>query len=373
MRNALRGWTVFAALSAAATALPALAVSSDGSNLPYAGAQYLFEFGDSQRDSDNGDGVNLNLGVPLSDMPNMALEITLTDIGRERDIDGKDDYQTALLLNLVRDFGTFGWDGEQGMRFKPFVLGGIGAVQEDVRGDKHMHAGLNLGGGVVIPTNFHGLGVRAEAGVLAHFNDGKSVADEDLLTDFRIGLGVQMPLWFLADKGGATAPAEDCGVRVVSGLPGSYRDCGPDSDRDGVADAADQCPATPAGTLVDGKGCPVTDGFVLRNVNFELDSATLTESSKTVLDSVAATLNSPANQAINVQIGGHTDVVGTEEYNVMLSQRRADAVREYMTSKGVSAERMRAQGFGTSQPVASNDSEEGRAQNRRVEFKIIVE
>jgi OmpA-OmpF porin, OOP family len=366
MRYMVRGLLVLAGCWTASAA----AVSSDDRNLPYAGAQYLFEFADSARDSDDGDGFQLSLGLPLK-WHNTALELTLSDVGRERNIDGKDDYQTALMVDLVRDFGTYGWDS--GLRFKPFVLAGLGAVQEDVRGDKHVHLGANLGGGLLFPTRFHGLAIRTEARWLAHDNGGESVAGKDLLSDIHLSLGVQIPLWFLAEDDSLPPPVEDCGVRVVEGVATTRDDCGPDSDRDGVVDSADRCPGTPSGTLVDARGCPMTDGFVLRGVNFAFDSATLDEPSMQVLDTVAATLTAKANTGIKVQIGGHTDVVGSEAYNIMLSEQRAEAVRQYLIGKGVAGERMSAQGFGTSQPVAANDTEEGRAMNRRVEFKIRAE
>jgi OmpA-OmpF porin, OOP family len=366
MRNMVRGLMLVAGCWAA----QAGAVSSDERNLPYVGAQYLLEFADSARNSDDGDGFQLSLGLPIG-WPNSAIELTLSDVGRDRFIDGKNDYQTALMVDWVYDFGSFGWDS--GIAFKPFVLAGIGAVQEDVRGSKHTHLGANLGAGLLFPTGFHGLAVRTEARWLGHDNGGKSVSGENLLEDFHVSLGLQLPLWFLAEDDSAPAPVDDCGVRVVGGTATTRDDCGPDSDRDGVVDSADRCPGTPSGTLVNARGCPMTDGFVLRGVNFPFDSATLDDAAMQVLDDVAATLASKSNQNLQVQIGGHTDVVGSEAYNIMLSQQRAEAVRQYLVGRGVAAERLTAEGFGTSQPIASNDSEEGRAQNRRVEFKIRAE
>lgn len=368
MRNVIRGLLLVAGCWTA----QAVAVSSDGGNLPYFGAQFLYEFPDSARASDEGQGVHLTVGMPLS-WKDTAAELTLTDLGRKRDLDGKKDYQTTLMFDLVRSLGTYGWDGTNAPQFVPFVIGGIGAVQEDVRGDKHTHFGVNLGVGALFPTSFYKMAIRTEARAIAHDNGGESVANEDLLTDFRVTLGVQLPLWFLAESGDLPPPVSNCGVRVVDSQATTRDDCGPDSDNDGVVDSADRCPGTPSATLVDATGCPMTDGFVLRNVNFTLDSADLTEDSKFVLDTVATTLNSSANKSIKVQIGGHTDVIGTEPYNLMLSQQRAESVRQYLIGKGVDGSRMTALGLGTSQPMASNDTEEGRALNRRVEFKIVVE
>lgn len=140
--------------------------------------------------------------------------------------------------------------------------------------------------------------------------------------------------------------------------------CPLDSDGDGVPDFRDQCPDTPAGTEVNALGCP--ESLVLRDVNFEFDSAQLTPQAQQVLDGVAERLVSNPN--VRVSIDGHTDSVGSAEYNQQLSQRRAESVVEYLASQGVEQQRMRAQGFGEEQPVASNETDEGRAENRRVEL-----
>jgi OOP family OmpA-OmpF porin len=107
--------------------------------------------------------------------------------------------------------------------------------------------------------------------------------------------------------------------------------------------------------------------IVLRGVNFAFDRAEIDEASAVVLDVAADTLKGCPNVAVRVE--GHTDSVGTDAYNQGLSERRANAVRNYLVDHGVSASRLTAVGFGESQPVASNDTAEGRALNRRVELK----
>lgn len=107
--------------------------------------------------------------------------------------------------------------------------------------------------------------------------------------------------------------------------------------------------------------------LVLEGVNFEFDSARLTRESYEVLDRVARSLREWPE--VRVEIGGHTDDQGTPEYNMDLSQRRTESVRDYLMSKGVGGSRLEARGYGESQPVTSNDTEEGRARNRRVELK----
>lgn len=145
-----------------------------------------------------------------------------------------------------------------------------------------------------------------------------------------------------------------------------------DSDGDGVYDSVDRCPGTPKGTKVDQYGCPIAKKiqvgktYVFEGVQFEVNKADLKASAFPILDQVANALK--AEPDIKVLINGHTDSTGKRDYNIDLSQRRAESVKNYLVSKGVSAERLTATGYGPDRPVASNDTTEGRAQNRRVEF-----
>jgi len=107
--------------------------------------------------------------------------------------------------------------------------------------------------------------------------------------------------------------------------------------------------------------------LVLEGVNFITDSAELTTGSRRILDRVAESLQD--RPEVEVEIEGHTDSVADAAYNMDLSQRRAESVREYLMSKGVAGRRLTARGYGETHPVASNDSPEGRARNRRVELR----
>lgn len=145
-----------------------------------------------------------------------------------------------------------------------------------------------------------------------------------------------------------------------------------DSDGDGVLDNRDKCPGTPAGVRVDADGCRIlTQGDVIKleGVFFEFDSAKLKSESQTRLDRDAASLN--RNAGVRVEIAGHTDSVGSDTYNQSLSQKRAESVREYLLSQGVSSSQLTARGYGESNPVASNTTDDGRAQNRRVEMNVL--
>jgi outer membrane protein OmpA-like peptidoglycan-associated protein len=109
---------------------------------------------------------------------------------------------------------------------------------------------------------------------------------------------------------------------------------------------------------------------VLRNIYFDFNKASFKQVSYEELNKLERLLQQ--NTAMNVEIGGHTDIVGTKNYNQLLSRKRAEAVKDYLTKKGIDSRRITAVGYGSTKPLASNDDEEeGRELNRRVEFKVL--
>ena len=134
-----------------------------------------------------------------------------------------------------------------------------------------------------------------------------------------------------------------------------------DLDKDGVLNGSDACPNTPTGAEVDARGC-----WVLKGVNFENNSDALTAASNVVLDKVAKVLAN--NPSVKVLVEGHTDGRGDASYNESLSQRRADSVKAYLVGKGTSSDQLSTKGYGLTMPIATNDTREGRAANRRVEL-----
>jgi outer membrane beta-barrel protein len=150
--------------------------------------------------------------------------------------------------------------------------------------------------------------------------------------------------------------------------------CPIDTDGDGVFDGIDICPGTRPGVPVNAVGCEILfdkerKTLVLGDINFEFDSDKLTADSEKILDSVAESLSHFAD--VRVEIAGHTDAKGGESYNLGLSQRRADAVKAYLVGKGIDGSRMETEGYGEGAPIADNSTEDGMAQNRRVELKKI--
>ena len=106
-------------------------------------------------------------------------------------------------------------------------------------------------------------------------------------------------------------------------------------------------------------------------MHFEFDDARLTSNAQTILDDVAAAL--VKFQSMNIELGGHTDSFGSDSYNQKLSERRAESVKTYLINGGVAEDRITAIGFGESQPAATNETSEGRDENRRVTLKVIGE
>lgn len=113
---------------------------------------------------------------------------------------------------------------------------------------------------------------------------------------------------------------------------------------------------------------PTKKKLVLRGVNFDFDKSNIRSDARGILDNAISTLGE--EKQVTVVVAGHTDAIGSDAYNLKLSQRRAASVREYLVRGGIDADRLSVKAYGESMPVADNDTDEGRAQNRRVELEV---
>ena len=155
--------------------------------------------------------------------------------------------------------------------------------------------------------------------------------------------------------------SEDDAARLADAVAQS------DSDFDGVADELDVCPTTERGSPVNATGCPVFEGR-LDGLVFESASSELLSPARSILDELAAQLL--LHPDVRIAVMAHTDNSGNASSNLELSRERASSVASYLISRGVSGQRLRAEAFGESRPVSSNQTPEGRRTNRRIELRV---
>lgn len=234
-------------------------------------------------------------------------------------------------------------------RIRPYLA--LGAGEIDIDADLWDTVETTVNGGVGLRWMITGgLGLRAEARMLYSLDEH----NKDTL------LSVGLNYYF-----GKTSAAAEVAASAPVG----------DEDGDGVPDDRDQCAGTPAGARVDSVGCPlpVTRVASIRlMVNFGFDSSHVEERYFDDLGELATFLR--RFEDVYVDIEGHTDSTGPEDYNQLLSQRRAQAVIELLVNQyGIAPRRLEAKGYGESRPVADNGTAEGRAENRRVMATLEVE
>lgn len=180
--------------------------------------------------------------------------------------------------------------------------------------------------------------------------------------------------WPDSDNDGLSDNKDDC--PTISG-PVENRGCPyGDTDGDGVNDNVDPCPKTTG--PVENKGCPVIEkkdqkviDMAFKNLEFETSKDIIEESSKPSLNSLAEKLKQKPEW--NLLLSGHTDNDGDDDANMILSKNRSETVKSYLISRGISESRIRVNYFGETEPVANNNTSEGRQKNRRVEFVILFE
>lgn len=171
------------------------------------------------------------------------------------------------------------------------------------------------------------------------------------------------------DRDGVADDRDQCPLTPKE-APVDTTGCPMDTDRDGVPDYKDKCPNSLRGVKVDKVGCPVNKKEDLdklkAGINFKSGSTILTKSSYKTLNDIVSLMTKFAD--VNLEIQGHTDNVGDDEYNENLSQGRAQSAVDYLIRKGITVDRLRAVGYGPRKPIADNKTKKGRAKNRRVEL-----
>ncbi|MEZ4524399.1 MAG: OmpA family protein [Desulfobacterales bacterium] len=311
-------------------------------------------------------GISGGLGLSYSFTPNLAAELGFTFIYEEADLCCCED----------RDFEVYAYQPRADLlyhimpesRFVPYLAAGVAYMLYDddnldpLEIDDTVQANAGLGAKFFLTDN---IGLRADARYYYGFEDSSS---EYALT---AGLVFQM--------GGARKAEEPCA----------------DTDNDGVCDDVDRCPDTPAGAEVDSAGCTKAEPYVKMEktegtgqvmeksdepapapvpapapemmsvtVWFDFDRTIIKSEYRARLEEFAAFMQQyPDTRAV---IEGHTDSVGSERYNLRLSEKRAQSVKRYLTEHfGIDPARISIQGFGESRPEATNKTAAGRAQNRR--------
>jgi len=368
---------VLAALMAGAAQL-----ASAANGQPYYGLQGTFIDADNLRNNKEGYGATLLLGMPVNDY--LASELNVFGLRMDNSTQSFDKQWGAGLDLAMYPF-------TRGGRFAPFLLVGGGAQYEDRNGPERGYSFLNAGGGFLADLTQDGMvSLRVDA-KRYRVHDNELIAGRDQLWDTRVSAGLQVafgadPVIAPPPPAPPAPPADADGDGVPDSIdqcpgtvPGVVVDsvgCPPppppapvDSDQDGVLDPDDACPGTLLGLKVDERGCAIKAAkIVLRDINFEFNSSRLTAEAMQSLDKVTQGLQ--GQPTMQLLIEGHTDSVGSESYNLKLSKERANAARAYLIQSGIEATRLESTGFGESQPVTSNATKDGRAENRRVEFKV---
>ena len=238
---------------------------------------------------------------------------------------------------------------------------GLAAIDNSIVGsnlvfEREDSSPVLVGGGVEYATG-SGLGLRAEA---MTNGDDTSYGQVGLL--YRLGLGSKRQPK-LAQAKPIPAPVKPAKLPrpVAAAAKKSI-----DGDRDGVVDDFDQCLSTPRGVAVDSSGCEAV-ASIIDMVLFDVDSAELTSTARSILSNVANQMNGASNASLNLE--GHADSTGDADYNMALSERRARNVARYLVGQGVKQSQLsQVSSFGEDSPAEGNDSIDGRAANRRVEL-----
>lgn len=391
-----------------------MAAAVDNEPSPYKDGFYVvpmvsYTQPDNARLLDDGVGYDLGFGYRFSKIFALELDGTFTDLDRDN---GEQTEMTGFALRGLAYFNP-------GLpnAFVSFGIGELATESQGMTGIEYEGLQIEAGVGYVMPLHLgrYDFGLRADARFRhnnGQENDGSIEYDKSGLSDTILRLGLHLPLGprpappepepeplEVVEPVNACADGADNDGDGRSDYPqdpgctsaddDDERDppqCadGIDNDADGLVDfpegtgcdtATDNdemnaCRTAQPGEALSLNGCGPGDVIVLRGVNFEFDRSTLTANARTILDAVAAEL--AAYDTLRVELAGHTDSRGSEDYNLTLSRARAESVKRYLVDQGVAADRMVAEGYGEAEPVADNATDDGRELNRRTELTVLA-
>lgn len=329
----------------------------------YIGA--LYGSPDSQRALvENGSGFAGSVGIPLNSQGNRwHLELG----GTTRTFKTPKAISSSFFRHDLTAGLMYSWGDRD--ELTPYVKAALGVARNDIIPDSEDETGFTgyLGAGL---TRGFGELIRGRIEVGANYDEW-----QDGYVDGTIQAGIEIPLGRkklvevekiveVEKLVPAVIAPEVKEVEVIKEV------APPDSDGDRISDAFDKCPNTLADVRTDNNGCAITQTLVLRNIVFDTNKATIKPESQALLDASAEFFKQ--QPGLRSVVAGHTDSIGKDASNLLLSKRRAEAVKAALIQRGVAAGRLQSIGLGETLPVASNDSDAGRAENRRVEFLLVA-
>lgn len=305
---------------------------------------------DDRLTSRSGHGLNLGLGKAINKNTNLEVKALYNRYQHQRDASRANKYQWDSYGATFDVQYYFSRD-----KIAPYAVAGAGFMNSKVGESDALgiigEAGLGLA--YKISKN---LSLRSDVRYRYNnnFNKVLTSGNRDRFNDLVVNVGFVIPLGQEPKPVPTPKPIKKPVVKI-----------NPDLDGDGVKNEYDKCPNTIKGSVIDDKGCKM-ERVTLRGVTFNSSSDVLTDEAKLVLDNLAAKLNKyPKKDQIEIQ--GHTDSTGSAEFNLSLSQKRAQAVVTYLQEKDVS-NKINAVGYGETHPIAKNSTKTGRLANRRVEL-----
>jgi OOP family OmpA-OmpF porin len=355
MKRVFLGTLIAAACIAAAGQTTAAADAYDDTGAWYLSPMAQYTFLDHRRPSK--DEVGYQIGIGYDFARNFAAELAVSNgsfpIPGTGPGAGFSEKLTATSLDVLYKLGPVT------SIFRPFVLAGpvwmrdnIGHVGDDFHNKWAAEAGVGLLTGLGSQSGSTRLQLRTEAKYRYEFSSPMTYVPRNP-GDVIVGVGFQLMF-------GAPTPPPPPVARALPPPPAPEPAPPPPP-------APPACVA-PAGFQVDANCRIIEQTLIVRAVDFEFNSAALTFPAKQTLDEVAGSL--VKQPELKVEIQGYTDSTGAAEYNLRLSQKRAESVRDYLISKGIDPVALTAKGFGKANPIATNATTEGRAQNRRVAFQV---